>query len=53
MRIAAKIVLAIAFLAVGTWLIWYWRWEVMLLLKGLGGIAVVFLGLILLALAKE
>ena len=53
MKVITKIALAIAFLAVGAWLIWLWRWEVVLLIKGFAGIAVVFLGLILLAIAKE
>ena len=47
-----KIVVGIILLAVGVWLIWFWRWEALILIKGCLGFVVVVAGLISLAIAK-
>ncbi len=50
---ALKVILGIAFLAVGAWLVWLWKWEVLTLIKGCLGMLVILAGVVFLAMAKE
>ena len=52
-KTALKIISGIVFLAVGVRLVWLWRWDVLTVIKGFVGIAVILAGVILLAIAKE
>ena len=52
-KAALKVISGIVFLAVGVCLVWLWRWDVLTLIKGFIGMAVIFAGVILLAIAKE
>ncbi|MBU3933406.1 MAG: hypothetical protein KKH11_01910 [Candidatus Omnitrophica bacterium] len=52
-KIALKVILGIILLAVGAWLIWLWRWDVLTVIKGFVGIVVILAGVIFLAIAKE
>ncbi len=52
-KTALKVLLGIALLAVGAWLIWLWKWDVWTVIKGFVGIVVIFAGVIFLAIAKE
>ncbi|MCQ9207905.1 MAG: hypothetical protein NG712_00780 [Omnitrophica bacterium] len=53
LKTALKIILGMAFLVLGTWLVCLWRGDVWVLIKGFLAIAVVLLGIIFLAIAKE
>ena len=48
-----KIVTGIILLAAGAWLIQLWRWDVATVIKGFLGMAIVLVGIIFLAIAKE
>ena len=50
---ALKVILGIILLAAGAWLIWFWRWDVLTVIKGFVGIGVILAGVIFLAIAKE
>ena len=52
-KMALKIILGIALLSVGVWLIWLWRWDVLTVIRGFLGMAVILAGVIFLAIAKE
>lgn len=52
-KMALKVVLGIVLLAVGAWLVWFWRWDVLTVIKGFTGIVVILAGVIFLAIAKE
>ena len=52
-KTAIKVILGIAFLSVGIWLIWLWRWEIWTIIKGFLGIMTLLAGVIFLAIAKE
>ncbi len=48
-----KVILGIILLAVGVWLVWLWKWEVLAVIKGFLGMVVILAGVIFLAIAKE
>jgi uncharacterized membrane protein len=52
-KTAMKIILGIILLAVGAWLIWLWRWDVLAVIRGFLGLIVILAGVIFLAIAKE
>ena len=52
-KIASKVIIGIALLALGARFIWLWRVDVLTVIKGFLGIVVIFAGLIFLAIAKE
>ncbi len=52
-KIALKVILGIILLAAGAWLIWLWRWDVLIVIRGFVGIGVILAGVIFLAIAKE
>jgi len=48
-----KLIVGIALLSLGAWLVWLWRMEVWTLIKGLLGIMIMLGAIILLAIAKD
>lgn len=52
-KTAIKLILGVALLVLGAWLVWFWRWEVWTIIKGFLGMAVILAGVISLAIAKE
>ena len=52
-KMMLKVILGIVLLAAGAWLIWLWRWDVWMVIKGFLGMVIVLAGVIFLAIAKE
>ena len=48
-----KVILGIVLLAAGACLVWFWRWDVLAVIKGFLGMVVILAGVIFLAIAKE
>ena len=52
-KTALKVIVGLLLLALGAWLVWFWRWEVWTVIKGFLGMVVILAGVIFLAIAKE
>ena len=50
---ALKIVLGIVLIILGLLGIWFWRWDLLVLIRGAIGVILVLAGVIALAIAKE
>ena len=48
-----KVIFGLILLAVGVWLMWTWRYDLLILIKGCIGPFLVLVGIITLAIAKE
>jgi hypothetical protein len=52
-KTASKIIIGIALLVFGAWLLWLWRVDFWTLVKGCLGPVIILAGVIFLAIAKE
>ncbi|MCX5751723.1 MAG: hypothetical protein NT099_08710 [Candidatus Saganbacteria bacterium] len=50
---ALKVLLGIVLLVLGVASIWYWRWDVLLLIRGSIGFVAIMVGLLFFALASD
>jgi hypothetical protein len=48
-----KVILGIIFLALGVWLIWLFRFDLVIVVKGFIGLFLVLVGLITIAIARD
>ncbi len=48
-----KVILGIVLIALGVWLVWIWRRDLLMVIKGCLGLFLVLAGIITLAIAKE
>ncbi|MBN3038806.1 MAG: hypothetical protein JW869_05235 [Candidatus Omnitrophica bacterium] len=53
LKVAAKLVVGLALLALGVWFIWIWRFDVFIMIRGCLGVFAALLGIIFLVIAKE